>query len=271
MRKQLTALLLPALLTTLLSLSLLSSASNASAADCVDSACIDVYTQDGQIIIEGKKGSGPKAKVKPRVIKPPAQKPTVVKPIFPELIPRPSVTPSPKAKPPASSKPPATPKPHRTYKPRIKSTTKPTLKPKATKSVSLNDRLIKLLPTGGIAYQPEAEPLVNVPIYFWSDLPTQFATRVSVVGEVVDVLLRPGFVWSFGDGTFLSTTDAGGPYPNGKIKHTYKNPGIYPIILVQSWNGNWTHNGTTRAITGTIKTTVFAVVTVVIAPTRFMF
>ncbi|NBV66438.1 MAG: hypothetical protein EBR75_05100 [Actinobacteria bacterium] len=228
----------------------------AAAADCVDTACIDVYTQDGQIIIEGKKGSGPKAKVKPRTVKP-SPKPTVVKPIFPELIPRPTATP--------------TPSPKRTYKPRAKPTAKPTLKPKATKSVSLNDRLIKLLPTGGIAYQPEAEPLVNVPIYFWSDLPTQFATRVTVVGEVVDVLLRPGFVWSFGDGTFLSTTDPGGPYPNGKIKHTYKNPGIYPIILVQSWNGNWTHNGTTRAITGTIKTTVFAVVTVVIAPTRFMF
>jgi hypothetical protein len=237
-------------------LTLLAPLNTASAADCEDAACIDVYTQDGQIIIEGKKGSGPKAKVKPRTVKP-APKPTAVKPIFPELIPRPTATP--------------TPSPKRTYKPRIKPTAKPTLKPKVEKSVSLNDRLIKLLPTGGIAYQPEAEPLVNVPIFFWSDLPTQFATRVTVVGEVVDVLLRPGFVWSFGDGTFLSTTDPGGPYPNGKIKHTYKNPGIYPIILVQSWNGNWTHNGTTRAITGTIKTTVFAVVTVVIAPTRFMF
>ena len=238
-------------------LSLLAPLNAASAADCVDAACIDVYTQDGQIIIEGKKGSGPKAK--PRTVKPP--KPKVVKPIFPELIPRPTAKPTPKPTPPTKSKP------KRTYKPRPK----PTLKPKAEESVSLNDRLIKLLPTGGIAYQPEAEPLVNVPIYFWSDLPTQFATRVTVVGEVVDVLLRPGFVWSFGDGTFLSTTDAGGPYPNGKIKHTYKNPGSYPITLVQSWNGNWTHNGTTRAITGTIKTTVFAVVTVVIAPTRFMF
>ncbi len=225
---------------------------HATAADCVKSACIDVYTKDGQIIIEGKKGSGPNSKATP---KPRAVKPKVVKPIFPELIPRPT----------------ATPKPKRTYKPRVKSTVKPTLKPKATTSVSLNDRLIKLLPTGGIAYQPELEPLVNVPIYFWSDLPTQFATRVKIVGEVVDVLLRPGFVWSFGDGTFLSTTDAGGPYPYGKIKHTYKSPGIYPVVLVQSWNGNWTHNGTTRAITGTIKTTVFAVVTVVIAPTRFMF
>ncbi len=240
-------------------LTLLAPLSTASAADCVNAACIDVYTQDGQIIIEGKKGSGPK--VKPRTVKPPAPKPTATKPIFPELIPRPTATPTPST----------SPKPKRTYKPRIKPTAKPSLKPKAEKSVSLNDRLIKLLPTGGIAYQPEAEPLVNVPIYFWSDLPTQFATRVTVVGEVVDVLLRPGFVWSFGDGTFLSTTDAGGPYPYGKIKHTYKNPGIYPIILVQSWNGHWTHNGTTRAITGTIKTTVFAVVTVVIAPTRFMF
>ena len=218
-------------------LSLLTPLSTASASDCQDNACIDVYTQDGQIIIEGKKGSGPKAKVKPRAVTTPSPKPT----------------------------------PKRTYKPRIKPTAKPTLKPKAPESVSLNDRLIKLLPTGGIAYQPEDEPLVNVPIYFWSDLPTQFATRVTVVGEVVDVLLRPGFVWSFGDGTFLSTADAGGPYPNGKIKHTYKNPGVYPIILVQSWNGNWTHNGTTRAITGTIKTTVFAVVTVVIAPTQFLF
>ena len=223
-----------------------------SAADCIKSACIDVYTKDGQIIIEGKKGSGPtsKATPEPRVVKP-----KVIKPIFPKLIPQPIATPIPK----------------RTYKPRVKSTVKPTLKPKATTSVSLNDRLIKLLPTGGIAYQPELEPLVNVPIYFWSDLPTQFATRVKIVGEVVDVLLRPGFVWSFGDGTFLSTTDAGGPYPYGKIKHTYKSPGIYPVTLVQTWNGNWTHNGTTRAITGTIKTTVFAIVTVVIAPTRFMF
>jgi len=239
-------------------LTLLAPLSTASAADCEDAACIDVYTQDGQIIIEGKRGSGPKAKVKPRTVKP-SPKPTVVKPIFPELIPRPTATPTPSLK------------PKRTYKPRPKPTSKPTLKPKVEESVSLNDRLIKLLPTGGIAYQPEAEALVNVPIYFWSDLPTQFATRVTVVGEVVDVLLRPGFVWSFGDGTFLNTTDPGGPYPYGKIKHTYKNPGIYPIILVQSWNGNWTHNGTTRAITGTIKTTVFAVVTVVIAPTRFMF
>jgi hypothetical protein len=235
---------------------------SAHAADCQLAACIDVYTQDGQIIIEGKKGSGPASKItpkpKPKVVKPKVVVPKVLKPIFPELFPRPTTAPK------------VTPKPKRIYPPKIKSTVKPTLKPKVENSVSLNDRLIKLLPTGGIAYQPEAEPLVNVPIFFWSDLPTQFSTRVSIVGEVVDVLLRPGFLWSFGDGTFLSTIDAGGPYPNGKITHTYRSPGIYPIILIQSWNGDFTHNGVTRAITGTVKRTVFAVVTVVIAPTRFI-
>lgn len=231
------------------------------AADCVDTACIDVYTEDGQIIIEGKKGSGPATKAKPRPSKTPAPKLASPKPIFPELIPRPTPTAKPQ-----STKPTA-PKPKQSFKPRPK----PTLKPKLKTSVSLTDRLIKLLPTGGIAYQPELEPLANVPVYFWSDLPTQFATRVNVVGEVVDVLLRPGFLWSFGDGTFLSTTDAGGPYPNGEIKHTYKSAGRYQVVLVQSWNGSWTHNGVTRAITGTIKNTVTTVVTVVTAPTRFMF
>jgi hypothetical protein len=139
--RKLTIYLLLTLLTTAASLLLIGAAI---AADC-ENACIDVYTQDGQIIIEGKKGSGPKAK--PRTVKPPAPKPTTVKPIFPELIPRLTSTPSSK------------PTPKRTYKPLIKPTAKPTLKPKVTKSVSLNDRLIKLLPTGGIAYQPEAEPL----------------------------------------------------------------------------------------------------------------
>jgi opacity protein-like surface antigen len=31
----------------------------AQAADCIEKACIDVYTQDGKIVIEGRKGSGP--------------------------------------------------------------------------------------------------------------------------------------------------------------------------------------------------------------------
>jgi hypothetical protein len=145
----------------------------------------------------------------------------------------------------------------------------PTPQPPVPQSESLNDRLIKALPTAGIAYQPEFEPLVDVPVYMWTDLPTSFMTQVKIVGEIVDVALRPSFTWSFGDGTFLSTTDVGAPFPDGKIKHTYANPGTYVVTLISTWNGTYTHNAQTRAITGTVKTTSIVSITVVTSPTRF--
>jgi hypothetical protein len=70
------------------------------------------------------------------------------------------------------------------HKPRIK---------KVTTKVNLSDRLTKLVPTAGVAYQPEFEPLINVPVYFWCDLPSLFQSRVDIIGEVVDVVLRPSF------------------------------------------------------------------------------
>ena len=218
----------------------------ASGAECTQSACIDVYTRNGEIIIEGHKGSG---LIKKKVI---TKVPSVPKPTITKKAPPPKAlgTPAPKVK--------------RTYKPRtVKKVTK-------APAVSLSDRLVKLLPTAGVAYQPEIEPLINVPIYFWCDLPTIFQSRVNVVGEIVDVALRPSFTWSFGDGTFMSSIENGAPYPDGKIRHTYSQPGTYLVTLLSTWNGIFTHNGVSRAITGTVKKTSVATVTVVSAPTTFV-
>jgi len=225
---------------------------SALAEDCQVSACVDVYTQDGKIIIEGRKGGTtavtpkPPVKVIPKKVAPKKIAPPPVKKTVAQPKPKPTVT----AK--------AIPK---------KST--PTPQPPVSQSESLNDRLIKALPTAGIAYQPEYEPLVGVPVFMWTDLPTSFMTQVKIVGEIVDVALRPSFTWSFGDGTFLSTTDVGAPFPDGKITHTYSNPGTYLITLISTWNGTFTHNAQTRAITGTVKTTSIVTITVVNSPTRF--
>jgi hypothetical protein len=222
---------------------------SALAEECQVSACVDVYTQDGKIIIEGRKGGAsavtpaPTAKAIPKKVAPKKVVPPVKKKVAP---PKPTVTKK------------AVPK---------KST--PTPQPPVAQTASLNDRLIKALPTAGIAYQPEYEPLVDVPVFMWTDLPTSFMTQVKIVGEIVDVALRPSFTWSFGDGTFLSTTDVGGPFPDGKIKHTYSNPGTYLITLISTWNGTYTHNAQTRGITGTVKTTSIVTITVVNSPTRF--
>ena len=211
-------------------------------ADCGEAACVDVYTKDNQIIIEAHKVSGGTTTVRA----PKAQPSPTATLWFP---PHPSPTPKPYVK--------------RTYKPR-------TAKPKTvTQTANLSDRLTKLVPTAGIAFQPEFEALRNVPVIFRIDVPALFQSRVNIIGEIVDVALRPGFIWSFGDGSMWATTHTGAPYPNESITHTYSKPGTYSVVVVTTWNGAFTHNGAVRAISGEIVKTSVATVTVVSAPTRF--
>jgi len=211
-------------------------------ADCSEQACVNVFTKDNQIIIEAHKGvSGVTTK---RVPVPKASAtPTLW---FP---PKPSPTAKPYVK--------------RTYKPR-------TARARVvTKTANLSDRLTKLVPTGGVAFQPEFDALINVPVIYWIDVPEIFQSRVSIIGEVVDVALRPAFIWAFGDGAIWATTNPGAAYPNQSITHTYTRPGIYSVTVITTWNGSFTHNGAARAISGKIIKTSVALVTVVSAPTRF--
>ena len=217
--------------------------------DCAEKACITVYTENNQIIIEAKKGNTTAKKSIAQAPKKAAVKPS----------PKPTVRPL--FFPPAATKPVVTkPKIKRTYKPRVK---------KSTTSVNLSDRLTKMVPTAGVAYQPEFEPLVRTDVYFWCDLPTIFQSRVDIIGEIVDVTLRPSFTWSFGDGSVMSTTENGAAYPNGTIRHSYSKPGSYVITLLTTWNGSFTHNAQIRAVTGTVKKVAVAAITVVQGPTHF--
>ena len=217
--------------------------------DCAEKACITVYTENNQIIIEAKKGNTTAKKSIAQAPKKAAVKPS----------PKPTVRPL--FFPPAATKPVVTkPKIKRTYKPRVK---------KSTTSVNLSDRLTKMVPTAGVAYQPEFEPLVKTDVYFWCDLPTIFQSRVDIIGEIVDVTLRPSFTWSFGDGSVMSTTENGAAYPNGTIRHSYSTPGSYVITLLTTWNGSFTHNAQIRAVTGTVKKVAVAAITVVQGPTHF--
>ena len=227
---------------TLTALLTFTSVTAAKAADC-EVTCVDVYTQDGQLIFEARKGSGPKASA------------------------------APKPKPKAVAKPKPVTKPKVAAKPRVAAPKKKVAQkkraPVAVAATSLSDRISKSLPTGGISYQPNYQPLINVPVYFWNDMPPIFRSKVDLIGEVIDVTMRPSFTWAFGDGGFTSTTDPGGPYPNGKVTHTYSRPGVYPVILITTWGGTFSHNGIERAITGEIKKTTALTITVVAAPTRF--
>lgn len=230
-------------------LTLLSPAAHAG--DCVEKACIDVYTQDGKIIIEGRKGSGPVEKK--AVVPAPAKtrKAVVRKP----AVPKPKVSGSAKPKVVTSTK-----------KPVVRR--KPT--PVATQSAtSLNDKLIEILPTTGIAYSPSFQPLIKVPVYFWCDVPPEITKNMEIVGEAVTVKLRPTFIWHYGDGVFFMTRKVGAPYPDGEIQHTYSNQGHYLIELITRWEGTFTVDGVTSPIPGKVDTVSILPITVVAAPSRF--
>ena len=237
-----------ALITAPLLIALLFPAPTAVAADCTK-ACLAVTVENGQIVVSGQKGNGPKStKVVKKVtaVKKVAPKKPVIKRV---VLKQPSAVVA-------------------TRKPVVKK--KRVVTKKAVAATSIADRLTKLLPTGGVAFQPAYEPLVHVPVVFWCDLPKIFTTRFNIVGEVVDVTLRPSFSWSFGDGSVMSSTDPGAPYPNGSIQHAYLKEGTYLVTMLATWGGTWSNQGTIRAVTGEIKTIRVATVKVVSAPTMFV-
>lgn len=237
------------ILKVLILCALLAPINAAAGADCIEKACIEVYTQDGHIVIEGRKGSGEKST---KVISPPSK----------SAAPKVKVSRKPNAKPPATktSKKPLIKKPRK----------KPVVKRSAKAPTSLEDKLIESIPTAGISYQPAFSPLVQTPVYFWSDIPTVVTKKVEIVGEVVNVRLRPTFIWHYGDGVIYMTRKVGAPYPDGEIRHTYSKPGHYLIELITRWDGEFTIDGISARIPGEITTVSVLPITVVAAPIRFM-
>ena len=192
---------------------------------CMDKTCVDVFTQDNQLIITAaKNGVKPtKAPIKKVVVKP---KPAVSK----KLTPKPSIKPVVK---------------------KVVQVVKPKRAPiKKAATASLSDRLIKLLPIGDINFQPDQDALVNMPVYFWTKTPQHFQAVVPILDLIVYVNLHSTFTWSFGDGKFITTTMQGGPYPLGLITHTYNSNNNYPVNLKITWRGTWSVNGVTIAISG---------------------
>ena len=221
------------------------------ATDCVDKTCVDVFTSDNQLIITAQKGAAkptPKLATKKPVVKP---KPVItVKPT-----PKPTLKPAPK--------PIVKPKPVVTKKAIAKPITKPA-------AASLSDKLVKLLPVGDINFQPEVDPLVNLPVYFWTHTPTRFTALVPILDVVVYVNLTPTFTWSFGDGGLFVTTIQGAPFPIGGVTHTYKSSKDYSVNLKVTWTGTWSVNGVTTPISGNaITQSISRTISVAKAPTRF--
>ena len=143
--------------------------------------------------------------------------------------------------------------------------------PKPVVKLSLSDQLAQLIPMKEIYHQPATSALVQVPVNFWTTTPPNFKTSVVMLGIPITVYLSPTYLWDFGDGTKLSSTTRGAPFPNQSITHTYTRTGSYAASLQITWGGTWKASGTTSEVSGgAIVQTLYTEVNVVSAPSKYL-
>jgi len=232
------------------------------AASCTTGPCVQVYTDPvtHQLIIKANQNR-PGSTVVPH----PAPTRSAVPKPKPVVRPRPVVKPKPRAWIPYK----AAPVVHRIYKPPVKKK-KSAVAKVVTTALSLSDQITRLLPGSKILYQPANDAVTGVPVYLWSDTNTVFQVATAILGVGVTVMMNPSFLWNFGDGTSLTTSEVGGPYPDGSITHTYKSAGLYTITLATSWAGSWAAQGAVLPVLGgAIVQSTSATIQVSAGPTNF--
>lgn len=79
----------------------------------------------------------------------------------------------------------------------------------------------------------------RAPVIFFTDGPTTQTFTLDIRGFAVDIVATAtGFTWRTGDGTELTTTDPGAPYPDHTISHDYAS-GTYTASLTTTWSGSF--------------------------------
>ncbi|MDP9428209.1 MAG: hypothetical protein M3Q47_04735, partial [Actinomycetota bacterium] len=80
-------------------------------------------------------------------------------------------------------------------------------------------------------------------------------------GFTVDIVATASaFTWHTGDGTELTSTEPGAPYPDHSVEHDYRS-GTYTAGLTVTWNATFTVDGSAPADVPGTTTTVGPTVT----------
>jgi hypothetical protein len=113
-----------------------------------------------------------------------------------------------------------------------------------------------LLPSPRIMANPVEEQLVNLPTWLWLDSASWGARSATaqVPGVSVTAVARPTWVsWSMGDGTSVTCSGQGSPFPAGgdagaaspDCGHTYRissarqNSQAFPVTATVHWSVTW--------------------------------
>jgi hypothetical protein len=117
---------------------------------------------------------------------------------------------------------------------------------------AVRDRFVDLLPRPDPSYQPAGGALANLPTVFASGQREGVERDdFQLFAMPVQVEAQPSWVWDFGDGdgdgpgggAALTTTKAGGRYPDLSVAHTYRRAGPRTVTVDTAWTGTFTVDG----------------------------
>ena len=97
---------------------------------------------------------------------------------------------------------------------------------------------------GTPSYQPITGAVINLPVLFAAGQPRTHTYRLTLLGQQLTLTGTATWHWDFGDGTTLTTTNPGGPYPDTSLNHTYTRPGTYTVQLTTTWQASYAFNTT---------------------------
>ncbi|MEU2349028.1 hypothetical protein [Modestobacter sp. NPDC049651] len=91
--------------------------------------------------------------------------------------------------------------------------------------------------------QPPGNGLVGLPVIFYTESAQAQTFTVDIRGFTVQIsAAATRFTWHTGDGTDLTTTDPGRPYPDQTVTHDYRS-GTYTASLTTTWGARFTVDG----------------------------
>lgn len=91
-----------------------------------------------------------------------------------------------------------------------------------------------------IGTSPAGRQVVNLPTYFSAGGTEPMTGTFGPAGVRMTITATPTYVWDFGDGATLETRSAGGPYPGGDVRHTYRTPATRTVTLTTRWSAEFT-------------------------------
>ena len=111
------------------------------------------------------------------------------------------------------------------------------------------------LPQLTTQHQPPGNGLVGLPVIFFTDSATTQTFDLTIRGFQVQIVAgATAFTWHTGDGTDLTSTDPGAPYPDHTISHDYRS-GTYTAYVTTTWGASFSVNGgASVAVPGTTTT-----------------